>query len=113
MKTAYKKLPPEVNIFLKNKKISQQDILYIAQTDLDAEGRFADGYLVLTEKMLGMIQAPVTEGKAHYFRGSASTKGGKVSEDYMDYGDEDSADKDTTDWKAEFIPLAEYHRLWI
>ena len=114
MKSAYKKLPPEVEGFLKDKKIDRQDLLYTAETDLDSEGRFADGYLVLTRNLLGVIQAPVTEGKVHFFRGSDITKGGKVLTDVeeeqsfedLDYGDRQ-------EWKAEFIPLDVLERLWI
>lgn len=128
MESTYRKLPPEAEAFLKNEKINAQDILYTAETDLDAEGRFADGYLVLTKSVLGVIQAPVMEGKVHYFRGSDSGKNRKASMEagsYMDvkafmeaesscdeYGDEDAV-PDRQEWKAEFIALDRLDRLWI
>ena len=87
MESTYRKLPPEAEAFLKNEKINAQDILYTAETDLDAEGRFADGYLVLTKSVLGVIQAPVMEGKVHYFRGSDSGKNRKASMEAGSYMD--------------------------
>jgi len=112
VKETYKKLPPEVNAFLKDKRIGHESILYTAETDLNVEGKFADGYLVLTRELLCVIQAPVLEGKSHYFRGSNPVKAGKALEDY-DLFEESDGDPDTAEWTAEFISLEKLDRLWI
>jgi len=101
-----------VSAILKDKGIRQQDILYVAETDLNADGRFADGYLVLAKELLGVIQAPTVEGKVHYFRGSSIEKPGKAAEEFDDFADE-AADADVAEWRAEFIPLRQLERLWI
>jgi ATP-binding cassette subfamily B protein len=105
-------MPSEVYVFLKDAGIKDQDILYSAETDLNAEGAFAEGYLVLTRQILGVIQAPSIEGKAHYFRGSNFTKGGKIVEEIEDFS-EDGDEADVARWHAEFIKLSELDRVWI
>lgn len=70
MQTKWEKMPSEVYFYLKGKGIGQKDILYNAETDLNLEGNFADGYLVLTGKGLGIFLAPEAEDKVRYFRGS-------------------------------------------
>ena len=110
MKMEFKRLPAQANAFLRERGIGEQDILYTAQTDLNAEGAFADGYLVLAGDVLGIIQAPVAEGKTHYFRGSAflAGKAGLPG----DFEDEDDI-KETEEWTAQFVKLGDLERLWI
>lgn len=47
--------------YLKGKGIGQKDILYVAETDVNPEGDFADGYLVLTGKGLGIFLSSASE----------------------------------------------------
>lgn len=101
LQTEWKKMPSEVNSYLKGRGIEPKDILYIAKTDLDPEGNFADGYLVLTEKVLGIFQAPAEEGKIRYFRGSG----------FLEY--EEGGASNEKDWKATMLPLEKLERLWI
>ena len=110
----YNKMPSEVYACLKGRNIGPQDILYTAETDLDTEGNFADGYLVLTKKMLGIFQAPAREGKVRYFRGSASyAKGGELLEAAEQEIWEDSDSADMQGWRSEFVPMEKLERLWI
>lgn len=125
MKIKYYGLPSQVLAFLAQEGIQRRDILFTAETDLNAEGDFADGYLVLTEKKLGVIQAPAIEGKARFFRGSSSLtrRDGKASEDPAFDGDAAEADEtadavtdavtDTEGWNARFFSLESLERLWI
>jgi len=124
-KITFQKIPPEVWVFLREQGIGRQDILYTAETDLNAEGKFADGYLVLTKDVLGVIQAPVSEGTVHYFRGSFIKRGG-ASEDEEDFEGEERASGGASamtsggslaasgeEWTAEFVSLEKLERLWI
>lgn len=112
--TEYDRMPPEVCGYLRGENIGRQDVLYTAETDLDREGNFADGYLVLTKKVLGVIQAPSREGEVRCFRGS-----GFASEDrdnrILETQDarEDAFRAEEEGWSAEFIPLASLDRLWV
>ncbi len=110
VKMEYNKLPRQVYVFLKEKGIGEQDLLYTAQTDLNAEGEFADGYLALTKSVLGIIQAPAAEDRARCFRGSVLTKADLTG----DYGDgEDAEEADAEEWTAQFVALDQLERLWI
>lgn len=112
MEIKYIKLPPQVYAFLKEKSIGRQDILFAAETDLNADGNFADGYLVLTKDVLAVIQAPVIEGKTRYFRGSSSLE--NENRDSGDYEfDEEAQEADAEEWTAQFIPLKTLERLWV
>lgn len=133
------KLPSEIYFYLKGRGIGQRDILYTAETDLDQEGDFADGYLVLTGKGLGVFLAPASEDRVRYFRGSITRAKGILEEDEPGaafgaemYGAAEGKDgkapvagtgfgtgsPDTEEilpegWKARFIPLEPLERLWI
>lgn len=110
MKMKYDKLPVQVNAFLKERGIGEQDILYTAQTDLNAEGAFADGYLVLTRNVLGIILAPVIEGRTHYFRGSSFLTGKADLTGDFDYEEDTGTGEE---WTAQFVALDKLERLWI
>lgn len=121
MKVKYNGLPSQVFAFLAQEGIRRRDILFTSETDLNAEGDFADGYLILTEKKLGVIQAPAIEGKTRFFRGSSSLtrRDGKAAEDpAVDEGaaEADEATDAVTDaegWSARFFSLESLERLWI
>lgn len=104
------KLPRQVYTFLKEKVIREQDVLYTAQTDLNAEGEFADGYLVLTKDVLGIIQAPAAEDRVHSFRGSSLLKA-ELTEDTV--YEEDAQEPDREEWSAQFVEIDRLERLWI
>lgn len=111
MEINYSKLPSQVYSFLKEKGIGRQDILFTAETDLNADGNFADGYLVLTKAVLGVIQAPVIEEKVRYFRGSSSFTGEDKTAGDFDF--DRAGEADTEEWTAQFISLDKLERLWI
>ncbi len=119
-KVSSEKIPSGVQAYLKEKSISRQDILYTAETDLDREGNFADGYIVLTKELLCIFQAPMKEGDIRFFRGSGfrMEKGLSMEEEIsmeeglsMESGVFSESDK--AGWTAEYIPLETLDRLWI
>ena len=108
------KMPPEVYGYLRGRNIKEQDVLYTAETDLDMEGNFADGYLVLTKDVLGIFQAPAKEGDVRCFRGcgfAASDK--RDPEGEIEDPWEEASGTEGEDWRAEFISLEALDRLWI
>ena len=111
--TEYEKMPSQVRAFLKERSVGRKDILYVAETDLDTEGNFADGYMVLTEKLLCIFHAPAREGDIRFFRGSAFRRGdGDVWGEEQDL-QEDFSGTDREGWTAEYILLEDLDRLWI
>lgn len=117
MKIAYNKLPLQVYAFLREKNIGQQDILCTAHTDLNAEGKFADGYLVLTKDVLGIIRAPAAEDEIRCFRGSgmiSEEKGqAEESEPWPEQSESWPEQSDVSDWTAQFVGIEKLERLWI
>ncbi len=108
------KMPPEVYGYLRGRNIKEQDVLYTAETDLDIEGNFADGYLVLTKDVLGIFQAPAKEGDVRCFRGcgfAASDK--RDPEGEIEDPWEEASGTEGEGWRAEFISLEALDRLWI
>lgn len=95
-------LSPMAIALLAENGVREQDILYMAETDLDENGNFAGGYLALTREALCVIQAPASEGKTHYFRGSGVYG--------MDLWEEEETGGE---WQARKIPLRQLERLWI
>lgn len=93
-----KKLPQEVISMLPECKIAEADILYLAATDLNEEGVFAKGYLLLTKDILFVFKALPNEEQVHYFKG---------------YGTYEESMTFEENWSFDVYRLSEIDRLWI
>ena len=62
-------LPGEILRLLGEGGVRESEILHSARTDMNAEGVYADGWLVLTGDRLCAFQAPPDPGKIRYYKG--------------------------------------------
>lgn len=77
---------------------TKEELLYAAETDLNDQGEYAFGFLLLTKDTLYVFHAPAEEGHVHYYKGYAAY-------------DESNVQSDA--YTKEAYPLDEVERLWV
>ncbi len=68
-KLLLEKLPNSISEKLYEWEISKDEICFIAKTDLNCEGEYADGYVVLTNDFICIFTSQSKEEKTHIYRG--------------------------------------------
>ena len=78
--------------------ITSSELLYASETDLNEEGEYASGALLLTKEKLYVFKAPAESAHIHYYKGYATHEEPALNgEDYT--------------WEA--INLADIDKLWV
>lgn len=68
------KIPEGIKAILLREEITESQILYKAETDMDLEGSYRDGLVILTEQILFFFQEIKRAERVHYFKGYGSTR---------------------------------------
>lgn len=68
------KIPEEIKAMLAVEKITEKKILYRAKTDMNLEGSYQDGVVILTEQILYFFQETKEAEHVHYFKGYGSLR---------------------------------------
>lgn len=92
------KLPEDINRQLLEAKISKENILYVSRTDLDCNGEYADGFVVLTTELVCVFHDIDKSLKTHAYRGY--------------FGKKEEKD-DNAKFTAQFIPISCIERTFI
>lgn len=90
-------LPDGVLSLLSQSGRTKQDILYASATDLNTEGEFADGFLLLARDTLFVFKAEPNREKIHYYKGYGICEEQEREQEWI--------------WKA--YPLSDIKRLFI
>lgn len=88
------KLPSVIRQMNKKHHYEEKDLLAVAATDMNVEGEYAKGYLVLTKEALLVYQAPHSTSQVNYFKGYS------LLIDQL-------KEEDTEDFAVQVIPLEE------
>lgn len=97
-----KDLPKAVSELLEANGISGDDILASSQTDMNTECEYADGFVVVSSKMLAVLTAPPVLEGIRSFKGFVSKK--DVAESYLYV---------RTDWAIRVYPIETLEKLEI
>ncbi len=92
-----KELPLGVYHFLEGYQVKKDDIIAYAETDMNLEGNFARGYIVLTRKKLIIMVAEPDRNEVYQFKGYGSLQELKQHKERA--------------WAAQFHSLEELQRL--